>query len=403
MALQALLFAREDSCRAWLQERLGEGVVLLPADARTGDDSVAEIVETPGVALVFVQFDHKNAALNTAIVEAISNAYPSLPVVAVGRDDAGDVVLAAMRAGAQDFFVIDRDDERFSSLLDRVLDRKRRARQAPKDEREPGRIVTVFSGPQSPLLAFLGGHIAFVLEAATQRDKRVLFFDLSTPGGNATIIFDGAQDYTALDILRDVERCDETLVESAFQQLQSGVYLLALPEDFTDEQLGGRPLDLARLIEIFRGLFDYVVICIDQGLGIRALCQAIENSDHSLLLSDQSVLRSRQNKAMLQEVHQQASALPPLKLVVVNYRSDIGMEPERLAELLGVPLAATLGGRPEVRIRAMNAGESMLEYAPSDGFTRGVTLLTEQILGIEAPLPRKKFTLGRLFGRGESA
>ncbi|MAS10718.1 hypothetical protein [Salinisphaera sp.] len=400
MALQALLIAREDSCRAWLQERLGDGVVLLPADARTGDESVAEIAETPDVALVFVQFDYKSAAIHTSIVESVANAYPSLPIVAVGRHDAGDVVLAAMRAGAQDFFVIGRDDERFDSLLERVLDRKRRARQEPVGEREPGRIVTVLSGPQSPLLAFLGGHIAFVLEAATARDKRVLLFDLSMPGGNATIIFDAAQDYTALDILRDAERCDETLVESAFQQLQSGVYLLALPEDFTIEQLGESTPSLSRLIEIFRGLFDYVVICIDQGLGMQALSDTVQNSDHALMISDQSVLRSRQNKAMLHVLHEQASELPPLRLVVVNYRSDVGMEPERLAELLDLPLATALGGRPEVRIRAMNAGESMLEYAPSDNFTRGVTTLTEQIMGIEAPAPRKKFGLAQLFARG---
>jgi pilus assembly protein CpaE len=408
MALQALLIAAQDEgCRGWLQQCLGEAVVLLPADARTPEECVAEITDTPDVALLFVCFDKAGKSAQSALVERAATRHPGLPIVAVGRDDDSEIVLAAMRSGAQDFLVVGRDEARLGSVLDRVLERKRgEHHRADAAMRGAGQVVSLVSAPQSPWLAFVGGHIAFVLQAIAQRDQRVLLLDLSLPGGNAPILFDGAQDYTALDILRDVDRCDETLVESAFQRLHSGVYLLALPEDFSSEQLADQPIDLERLIAIFRDLFDFVVLCGDRGLGMRPVEQMIAHSDHALLLSDQSVLHSRQNKAMLQALRQRAGQRanpgPALELVVVNYQADIGMRSERLAQLLEVPLADRIGGRAAVRIKAMNAGESMLEHAPGDAFTRDVTRLTERLLGIEAAAPRARRGLVGLLRGGRS-
>lgn len=403
MAIQALLIAApDDGCRAWLQQCLGDAVVLLPADAHAPDACVAEIGQTPDVALLFVRFDSTDKNTQSAIVARAASRYPALPIVAVGRDDDSDTVLAAMRSGTRDFLVVGRDDARLASLLDQVLEREPDLQTGAAAARAPGQVVSLLSAPQSSWLAFLGGHIAFVLQTAVARKPRVLLLDLSLPGGNAPILFDGAQDYTALDILRDADRCDETLVESAFQRLRNGVYLLALPEDFSGEQWADQPVDLERLIAILRPLFDFVVLCADRGLGIRGAQQMIAHSNHALLLSDQSVLHSRQNKAMLRALRQRADDSPGLKLVVVDHHADTGMEAERLAQLLDLPLADRIGGRAAVRFRAMNAGESMLDHAPGDAFTRDVTRLTERLLGIQAAAPRARRGLLALL-RGEGA
>lgn len=399
MAVQALLLAQGDDSRDWLQTCLGDDIVILPGDARTADESVAEVENMPDVTLVFVQFNHDTAA-PAAIVESLAEAYPQLPVIAVGREDSGDRVLAAMRAGAEDFFVTGRDDARLATLLERVLSRKRsHSRAAPGPTGNSGHLISVTSSPQTPLLAFLAAHIAFVLESERDTDQRVLLLDLSLPGGNAAIMFDGSQEYTALDVLRDVERCDETLVESAFQRLDGGVYMLALPEDFVDCALADQVHDLDRLLEIFSRLFDYTVVCADSGLGTTALSALITRSTHALLLSDQSVLRSRQNKALIHELRGRGLDLSRLRLVIGNIRADVGIEPERLAELLGLPLAATLGGRLATRLAAMNAGESIFEYAPADEFGRSVKTLVEQLLGVVPGLGTRARGIRGWFGR----
>lgn len=406
MSIHALLLSHDDDSHAWLQTCLGGDVTVLPGDAVNATEAVAEIDNTPDIGVVFVRFDAAHAAAQVETIEAIVAAHPRLPIVAIGTEDSGDTVLAAMRAGAQDFFVAGRDDARLELLLTRVLQR-RRAPQHDEHGAVHGRLVTVMSAAQSPQVSCVAGHAALVLESARKRNERVLLFDLSLPGGNATIMFDGAQDYTALDLLRDVGRCDETLVDSAFQRLDSGVYLLGLPEDFLGRSLADELGDIDRLLDVLCRLFDYVIVGVDSGAGVDAVAALTAQSDHALLLSDQSVLRSRQSRTLVQELRRTGANLGDLRLVIVDHRLDVGISAERLAELLELPFGATLGGRAMQRIRAMNAGESMFDYAPTDAFPRDVTALIRGLFDLEVPMPPRRFGLrglvGRLSGRNGGA
>ncbi|MES1925922.1 hypothetical protein [Salinisphaera sp. T31B1] len=399
MTTQALMFAGTAHSQAWLRACLDDALIVLPADARQPDAVVAEVQATPDVSLVFVELDLADRAEHIALVEALVSAYPRLPVVVVSGHDSSDAVLSAMRAGAEDFLVVGRDDDRVADLIERVLARSRQTAIPAEPVRGHGRVVSVVSAANAAQLAFVAGHIAFVLQAERKPGQRVLLLDLSRPGGNAAILFDGGQNYTAIDILGDVERCDETLIESAFQKLDNGVYLLGLPEALADHQLAEGLGELDRLLEVLRGLFDYVVVDADRGLGVAPLATVIGRADHALLLSDQSVLASRQSKALLAQLHAESDVLDHLQLVINNYRSDIGMAPEQLAELLGLPLAATLAGRTTQRLKAMNSGESMFESAPNDAFSRGVQALTAALVGLAPPRSGHGFSLGGLFGR----
>ncbi|MES1941567.1 hypothetical protein T5B8_15075 [Salinisphaera sp. T5B8] len=396
MALQALLFADAAGWQAWLGRCLGDDIAVLPADANDPQACVAEVDDTPDIAVVFVAFGERDNSRGLAMIEQLVRAHAALPVIALGASDNNADVLAAMRAGARDFFVAGRDEARARSLLDRVLEN---GPATPRRAPAGGQVVTLFSAPQSPLIAFTAGHIAFALAAAKTPAQRVLLFDLSLPGGTAPILFDASHDYNALDILRDVERCDETLVDSAFQRLDNGTYLLALPEGFDWAQMPRAGFDLARLLEIFRSLFDYVVISVDAGLGPERLQTLVGHSDRALLVSDQSVLRSRQNKTLLDVLRQRDARIDDIALVIINYRAELGLAPERLAELLDLELAATIGGRPAQRIAAMNAGESMFAHAPNDGFVHDITRLTERIVGADVSPPRRRRGLAALFTR----
>ncbi len=397
MKTQALLFASDPAYRVWLNGCVGDDVTILPADAQTPHDSVAEVADTPDVGLVFVQFTKDTAAGQADIVERLGHSYPALAVIAVGDREDGECVLAAMRAGARDFFVLGHDDDKARSLLSRVLSRSR-GKASERGEHD-GELMAVLSCPQTPGAPFLAAHIALALESAREQKQRVLLLDLSLPGGSGLVLLDGAHDYTAAEALRDVDRCDETLVGTAFQRVDGGVYLLGLPEMcFTAADLP--TADLPRLLDKFRTLFDYTVVCADAGLGLDTLSGIVDASAHSVLVTDQSVLRSRQNKAMLRALRARETDLRGLRLVVDNYHSDLGLEAERLAELLDLPLATCLTGRSAVRIRAMNAGRSMFEQAPADSYTRGVTALVQQLLGVATQSAMSRGVVSRLFGRG---
>lgn len=381
MPTQALLLADDPNLQPWLNERLGTLLGIVPADS-SGPDSLAdEVAQTPDIAVVFVQFDDHNAMDRAQVVERLATRHPAIPVVAIGSREASAAVLAAMRAGARDFLVVGRDDSNLPDLIERVL---RKAPRSAGNRAGAGVILAVVSARADAGVPFLATHLALALQQRGA-DTRILLMDLSLPGGAVLVFLDTDQGYGALDALKDVDRCDQTLIDTAFTRHREGLYLLSLPEDCVAPPAIDDD-DFGRLLESFAGFFDYVVVAADNGIGVAPLASLIGRARKSLLVSDQSVLRSRQNKQLLHALRQYDCPLDNMGLVIDALQPKVGMEPERLAALLELPFTAGLTGRAQTRAEAMNAGEPLCEYAPKDGYWRDVLALTEQIGG-EAPAP----------------
>lgn len=397
MKTQALLLADDPVYGRWLSECLGGDVTILPADASDPAGFVDEVSATPGVGLAFIQFDETHAQARAALVEQLHEIYPQLPVIAVGESEQSDAVLTAMRSGVRDYFVLNRDDDNLSRLVERVL---RRSSSAPgskaADAPAGGKLISVLSSPNTPGTAFLAVHMAEALRQSGARN-RVLLLDLTLPGGAALVFLDTEQSYSALDALRDVYRCDQTLVDTAFSRYRDGFFLLTFPETHVSPPVVDIP-ELQQLLRSFIGLFDYVVVSADAGLSVAGLSAIVSQSDQALLLTDQSVLKSRQNKHLLHALRQADTPLDNLGLVIDAYQPKLGLEAERMASLLDLELTGTLAGKTQLRIEAMNAGELMFEHAPRDPYCREVRQLLERFAGpAEAPA-REGSLIGRLFG-----
>ena len=211
-------------------------------------------------------------------------------------------------------------------------------------------------------------------------------------------MFDFAnQAYTLLDAVNDLHRCDQTLVETAFTKHASGLYVLSLPE----ELVGSPSVDhdaLLRLVEVFRSLFAVTVVTLDSNHPMHFLTDMIALADRNLLLSDQSILKSRHNKYLLRALRLEDCSTERMGLVVDNYRRRLGLEPDNLAQLLELPLLATLSGQGVNRIQSMNTGEPLYELAPRDPYCREVDALAAGLLdGREAEVAAPGL-LERLFG-----
>ncbi len=296
MKTQALLVADDPVYRSWLADCLGDDVAVLPADATQAQELVSEIASTPGVGLLFIQFDEDHARERAGVVEHILQKYPDLPIVAVGDSEHSDAVLAAMRAGTRDYFVLNRDDDNLTALVSRVLQRSGHAKSGAGSGAVNGKLYGVISGPSSPGVAFLAVHLALALQEAEKR--RVLLLDITSPGGEALIFLDTEQAYSALDALRDVFRCDQTLIDTAFTRHEKGFYLLSLPEDAVAPPAIDSE-DFARLLETLKNYFDFIVVSADSGISLASLGALVHQGDKTLLLTRQSVLKSRQNKHLL--------------------------------------------------------------------------------------------------------
>ncbi|MES2885087.1 MAG: hypothetical protein V4709_09800 [Pseudomonadota bacterium] len=394
----AFVIADDPAYLAWLQGALGESVSFTLAQPEDSTTLLRRLTQNGRFDLLFCEFEDYNAPERAAIVEAVGDQLPELPVVAMGSSESAGTVLAAMRAGVRDFFVLKRDDAKLAAQVGKLLRRAGAATVIAAASNGQGRIYSVMGAQPHEGIAFLSAHLALAFAERHRKNERVLLVDAAMPAGAASIFLNLSPTYSLLDAVNDVHRCDATLVDTAFTRHSAGVHLLSLPEEGL-----GRPSisadDFGRLLQVFKSLFSMVVVALDGQSGVPLLRAAIAQSERVLLLTDQSILKSRQSKYLLRALRLEDTPLDNTALVVDNYRRRLGLEPQNLAELFDLPLLATLSSEGVTRIQSMNSGESMFALAPKDPYCESVrrlalTLATGETTAVEA---KSDGLLNRLF------
>jgi len=379
MKTQAVVVANDPVYQGWLQNSAGStmDVALLPLSSV--QEVLAQIEARGRVDVVFVEFDSHEVAQRAALVERFLERHWQIPVVGLGADDNPQWVLAAMRAGARDFFVLRRDDATLGLQIGRLL---RRSSAVPANAALPqksGKLYGVVSAHPGESIAFLAEHLALAMLDAQAPNERVLLFDIATPAGAAAIFLNINATYSALDAVKDAYRCDQSLVDTAFAKHSSGLYVLSLPEDLLGPA-GVDSAELLKLLQVLRGLFSHVVVALDGHLPLSALVGVANEAERLLLLSDQSILRSRHNKHLLRALRLEGCTLERAGLVVDDYRRRLGLEPQNLAELFELPLFAALQSDLANRAVSMNSGEPLYTLARKDPYALGVKKLAASLL-----------------------
>ncbi len=228
------------------------------------------------------------------------------------------------------------------------------------------------------------------------RRMPVLLVDLATPSGAAAIFLNLNPTYNVLDAVNDAHRCDQTLIDTAFPKHGSGLYVLSLPEDLLGRG-SFEPEQLLKLMQVLRGLFAYTVVAIDGHAPIAAVAGLVDMADRTLLLSDQSILKSRHNKYLLRALRAQDCSLERASLVVDNYRRRLGLEPRNLAELFELPLLTALHTESFNRLLSMNSGEPLFTLVKKDPYCGDVRdLATTLLSGDMKPVAQQQGFLDRL-------
>lgn len=398
----AYVIADDPAYQSWLQSALGSSVECTFGRPDDAADLLGRLERMGKVDLLFVDFEDYNVPERALLVEAVVERFPELPVVAMGSSENASVVLTAMRSGARDYFVLRRDDSKLASQVGKLLRRASSAALAAATAAGAGgqgRLFSVLGAAPHETIAFLASHLSLCFAERARVNERVLLIDAALPAGAGSIFLNLAPTYSLIDAVADVHRCDQTLVDTAFTKHSSGLYLLSLPED----GIGRPPLpaeDFGRLLAVLRSLFQVVVVAIDGQGGTALTRAALSQSDRCLMVTDQSILKSRQTKYLLRALRLEDVSLDRVGLIVDNYRRRLGLEPANLAQLFDLPLLATLTTEGFNRIQAMNSGEPLFSIAPKDPYCDSVRKLAGALLVGESASPVDAGgggLLGRLF------
>ena len=215
------------------------------------------------------------------LIADITERKPELKVMAFSSDVAADKLLEAIRSGASEFIHKPVDGKVLMDALLRV--RRQFAPRAEAHARSAGRVLTFFSTKGGSGATTVVCNAAVSLARST--GKRVLLLDLDLQLGELALFLGLKPRYTVLDLLSNLHRADQALLETFVVKNESGVDLLAGPDaPETEAMVGGEQIRQALqflrahydfiLVDMPNNYYDYVIATLDQADQMFLVCTA---------------------------------------------------------------------------------------------------------------------------------
>ena len=285
------------------------------------------------------------------LVSEIVERNPATRVIASSREVSTERVLQTIRSGATEFLPKPVDDGLLTDALLRI-----RRLFASRDEAPPknlGRVVTFFSVKGGSGVSTIACNTAVTL--ARQKQKSILLVALNLRFGELALFLGLQPRWTVLDLVANLHRVDEALLQTLVTRHDSGVHLLAAPDGL--EVRHAVPGDeIRRALRFLRGHYDVLVL-------------DLPNNDYDYLVAilDQVTdlfLVCTPDLPSLKNIQRTADALTALSFpgerlhVVVNrhHRNDFGVGLQAVERMVGGKLSGTIPNDYPAVIRAINSG-----------------------------------------------
>jgi pilus assembly protein CpaE len=355
--------------------------------------------EGAGPDLVVVDI-RSDASSGMAAIERLRSSSQGLAIFAVAAAPEPDLILQAMRAGANEFFpwIIGEGpaaramEESFTGAVRRTATRREAATASAKPPCVTYAFLGAKGGAGTTTVAVNCG-----VELARQTKRPTIVVDLKTCLGEVALFLGVRPRFTVLDAIENLHRLDKDFLKELVAKHKSGLDILAGSEQFErpNAQDAGA---LEELLRVLTRAYDYVVI--DAGNVITAcVAAALYAADTIFLLTNPDVPSIRNAQRLVDRVRQLGAGSERVK-VLLNRSSDQNLVgPKQIETALGYGIHHTFSSDYRTVSTALNSGVplSMTNHSEIatqvDSFTR--LLIGGPVVEVKPePEARKRVFLG---------
>ncbi|MCP1169054.1 AAA family ATPase [Limimaricola litoreus] len=354
------------------------------------EDALAflEQPEADELEFVAVAISKEDERLLTLIADIIARAKRrDIKVVLIADDVSPAALHQLLREGGDEFVPYPLPEGELAQAIDRL--RKGVGPILPEPAAAP-RATGDRSGVVIPVQGLAGGSGATTLavnlawELANVDSKappRVCLIDLDLQFGTVATYLDLPRREAVLELLSDPASADSESLLSAMLIHNERLHVLTSPSELVPLDLVG-PDDMARLIEMARVNFDYVVI--DMPANMVDWSETVLRAAHVYFATLELDMRSAQNTMRLKRALQ-SEDLPFEKLRFVLNRApgftDLSgkSRARRLADSLGISIEIQLPDGGRAVTQSADHGTPLSEGAPKNALRREIAKLARSV------------------------
>jgi pilus assembly protein CpaE len=308
-----------------------------------------DLERNPEAALVVDVANDPEAGLKA--LEKVKQAAPDLYIITSNYSAEGDMVIAALRAGANDYLVQPIKRLEFRDSMARLEKAPRRIMTGAS---KLGKIYTFLGAKGGVGTTTLAVNFAGVL---AQRKQNTVLLDLDWTANDAAMQLGAAPQYTLQEVGENLSKMDQALFEGFVTRDPLGFFLVGPPD--TIEQRGHFTEPMFREFATFL-VEKYESIVIDAGkdLGDEVVVGALQSSTVIFLVLTQEFPTIRNAQRYIAALMHMGFTQDQLRVIVNNYqkRSNPNYATlEQIQQTLNQPVFYGIPPSPAV-IAAINKG-----------------------------------------------
>lgn len=359
--------------------RTGGVPVAMVADHRHGLAPPA-----PGIAIVDIRGE---VASGMAAIERLRANQPAAAIFAVASSAEPDLILQAMRAGANEFLAWPSPTDDASAL------RSAEGAFQSAVERAAARRAVAQAGAYQPsvTLAFLGAKggvgtttvsVNCAVELARLTRRPTIIVDLKPTLGEVALFLGVRPRFTVLDALDNLHRLDRAFLRELVAKHKSGLDILPGSEQFDrpgDQDAGA----VEELLRVLLRFYDFVVVDAGNWVGA-CVVAAVYASDTIFLVANPDVPCVRNAQRLVDRVRQLGAGGERVRILLNRVSGAHLIEPRQIESALGCSIHHMFSSDYRTVATALNAGVPLAlanhsEIAEQfDRFTRRIIAPAEE-------------------------
>jgi len=369
------------------------GVPIGIVDTRMSDSSGAG----PDIVVVDIRAD---ASSGMAAIERLRAGHPSIAIFAVANSPEPDLILQAMRAGANEFFpwtpgggtpAARTMEEALHSAVRRTATRRDAAHAGA---RQPC-VTYMFLGAKGGAGATTVS-VNCAVEIARLTKRPTVVVDMKACLGEVALFLGVRPRFTLLDAIENLHRLDKDFLKELTAKHKSGLDILAGSEQF-DRPNAQDAAAIEELLRVLTKMYDFIVI--DAGNTINALAvSALYAADTVFLIANPDVPSIRNAQRLVDRVRQLGAGAERVKILLNRTSDNLLIAPKQIETALGYGIHHSFASDYRTVSTALNSGVPVAQANNSElstqfgNFTR--QLLGQQDEVKEAEPPKRRAFLG---------
>lgn len=345
----------------------------------------------PDVVVVDIRAD---ASSGMAAIERLRAAHPSVAIFAIAVSAEPELILQAMRAGANEFFpwLPGGATQASRTMEDSFHGAVRRAgarrEAATAGARQPC-VTHVFLGAKGGAgTTTVSVNCAVELARLTKRPTAIV--DLKPCLGEVALFLGVRPRFTVLDAIENLHRLDRDFLRELMARHKSGLDIMAASEQF-DRPNAQDAGAIEELLRVLGRLYDYIVI--DAGNMINSCAvAALYAADTIFLVTNPDVPSIRNAQRLVDRVRQLGAGSERVKILLNRVSDQILIAPKQIETALGYGIHHTFSSDYRTVSTALNSGVPLALTNHSE-ISAQFGAFTRHLLGLQddaKPEPEKR-------------